>query len=163
MTSEPDGGALSLLDWAQALPMSRAVGDAPGVRVGIRAVVASGVPRANLDTYWAVLHPGMRVTARAARTLGEDLHRLSLRWLEVTLRAGIGWCIVQAALCDRDLWSSRRLVATWAGEGLGEHGWLFATAGVSVDEARPLVAAGVVDEDALAMLAALRGVALPAV
>lgn len=106
----------------------------------------------------------------AAQRMRSDLTVLCLAWPDLTVRSGIGWALVAASLSRSPVLPNRIrlpaddvevLVEPWVQAGRGEDGWLFAAAGLSPAEAREQVAAEIVDTDALATLAALRGVALP--
>jgi hypothetical protein len=106
--------------------------------------------------------PGSVPAAAAATYLWRALVEMDERWPHVSLRDSVGWALTHQALWVPDAGDQGAWMLPFADVGLVEVGWLFAAAGFSPEEAVGHVKAGRVDEDALATLAVLRGVAVPA-
>lgn len=80
----------------------------------------------------------------------------------LSLRAMVGWLLAidPADRADRGLdedWAALRGVQPWLDAGLGEDGWRYAAAGLSVAEALGAIKAGSMTDQDLAVMAALRG------
>jgi hypothetical protein len=124
--------------------------------VEVGAIAGDGGPPEPLDA----LGTDWRVVERA-RFLWADLTLLASWYPQMTVRASVGWVLVQRTFSrEHDVFLNDR-AKPWVEVGLGEEGWLFDAAGVPLAEAREQIAAGTADRETLRVLAALRGVPLP--
>lgn len=78
----------------------------------------------------------------------------------LSLGAMVGWLAVEGSLTGTD--DPFGQVFAWAKAGMGEDGWVYAGAGLTVAEALAARADGSMDRDTALVLAALRGAPLPA-
>jgi hypothetical protein len=145
--------------------------DRSGLRVTRDDLVASGVHAQDVQAYADIARGSTGEFLRldeCANGLCTDLLVLAMAWPEMSVRAALGWVLVSrsdptaapVAPGDDEAWDGVASVAApWAGVGRVEDGWLFAAAGVALQE----VGAGVCAESpgSLAVLAALRDVPLP--
>ena len=83
------------------------------------------------------------------------------RFSGFTLRAAVGWLLVEPSMHPDAEFCVRDHVNEYARAGLGEQGWLYAAAGLSPGEAVAVRAAGSVRATDLRVMAGLRGVPLP--
>jgi hypothetical protein len=154
-SSAPETAAAWVERWERAERDNRVLA-APTVE----SLVQAGLDRIAVQAYVAVRVPGQNEQDALLRL------PVVLRWLatgaeDLSLDAAMRWAWV-VATGYRDGLLPTDVIPAWLRAGLGETGWLFLAAGLSVQEAADQVSSGdPVDTDGLRMLAALRGVTLP--
>lgn len=148
---------VTLQAWREQSEPGRIV-TAPGsARVYAAPLVLSGVAVLDLAA-WAVRGPDdVLGPNEAAHALVYDvLHHLCWEAPEMVLRDALGWALAMREHGQRVTW-----VRQWLEAGVGTNGWVFPSAGMTLDEARAALAAGALDADAARGMAGLRAARVP--